>query len=519
MGSATKVLRANREVDQLVEDLLDDRRYEPVVVVTTHPGSSAPFVNVDWLAGELDGMARLVVLDTSDATYRLRDSLGDPKLAVFGGFVRVYPEGVAWRSRSADAQLFVCHQGQGHDVGRRIVRHVRDMATGPAFAVGGCQRRGELMKATVDGVLNDGQILVRSSDGVPCVLSASRLYRGVEATRLVQPGQELFGWRRENVMFPEFHPKEIEDDPLVRARRDLPDGSVTLAKVKRTSGDDPRVLIHPQVEALLVHVEDDLTAVISRDEVIAVEVHWNRDRPEVMLAHEEDAGDSLPVLPGGPPWLVPDDHTGGETVDDECVAELTAEDDACRTMESTSFGLDPVEAEATIALLTATQTEMAKKIQVLEKELRRLRKGHRSRKAPEVYSDPEKQFRYEVEQSFLTGRSEAERDECPLPANFFLSDRFLGSLDRLVTGGAISREKIVGVCVEVLCGRARDNSSRALKPWKTSSNGPQERRADGAVAWRVRLQVGASSARRMKYWTTGDGTIELDFVGTHDAGL
>lgn len=94
------------------------------------------------------------------------------------------------------------------------------------------------------------------------------------------------------------------------------------------------------------------------------------------------------------------------------------------------------------------------------------------------------------------------------------------SLDRLVRDGGIAREKVVEVCADVLCGRAKEMPSRAVREWKTSPGGPQARReSDGAVAVRVRLQTRSNAARRLKYWLLKNGEIELDRVSVHDEGL
>jgi hypothetical protein len=51
-----------------------------------------------------------------------------------------------------------------------------------------------------------------------------------------------------------------------------------------------------------------------------------------------------------------------------------------------------------------------------------------------------------------------------------------------------------------------------------AGNAPQQiRAADGAKAYRLYLQQGTPSARRLHYWQLADGHIELANVGVHDA--
>jgi predicted RNA-binding protein with RPS1 domain len=82
----------------------------------------------------------------------------------------------------------------------------------------------------------------------------------------------------------------------------------------------------------------------------------------------------------------------------------------------------------------------------------------------------------------------------------------------------IEYERILKVCAHVVAGRAHEINSLALHQLRSSSGGdaPVVIRDDGAMAWRVNLQTGTSSARRLHYWQLRDGRIELSKVGTHD---
>ena len=72
------------------------------------------------------------------------------------------------------------------------------------------------------------------------------------------------------------------------------------------------------------------------------------------------------------------------------------------------------------------------------------------------------------------------------------------------------------VVTECLTNQVRSKPVRAAKPWPVSAGGPQQVRSDGAAAWRVRLQSGTPSARRLKFWIRNDTSIELDSVRLHD---
>jgi hypothetical protein len=96
-----------------------------------------------------------------------------------------------------------------------------------------------------------------------------------------------------------------------------------------------------------------------------------------------------------------------------------------------------------------------------------------------------------------------------------LGPEFLESLERVQ---GISRERIVEVCAQVVCGRAPEIAGLELHPLRSSEGGsaPQRARPDGAKAWRCSLQVGTPSARRLHYWELADGGVELAKIVYHD---
>jgi hypothetical protein len=114
---------------------------------------------------------------------------------------------------------------------------------------------------------------------------------------------------------------------------------------------------------------------------------------------------------------------------------------------------------------------------------------------------------------------EGSRAQYRWPRNFVIGPEFIPTVEALVAAGGISREKIVEVCTDVLCGRAGEMNSRVVKAWTATAGGPQLGRSDGAIAFRVRLRSGTAAARRLRYWVLPNGDIELDRVGVHDAGL
>lgn len=159
----------------------------------------------------------------------------------------------------------------------------------------------------------------------------------------------------------------------------------------------------------------------------------------------------------------------------------------------------------------AEAVELRRQVRSLSDQVAELERRLQGR---DVYADPERQLRHEIETDWLLGESEAERARYPL-AEFVVGGAFLSSLDSLE---GVSREKVVGCLVEVLTGRVFALAGRQAHQMRTSEAGgaPYRVRDDGAALWRASLQVNTPGARRLHWWALPDGRIELHSVGHHD---
>jgi len=127
------------------------------------------------------------------------------------------------------------------------------------------------------------------------------------------------------------------------------------------------------------------------------------------------------------------------------------------------------------------------------------------------FTDPTQQFDFELQVAWAIRVSPSEKAQLPM-LPYTLGPRFLESLEAL---HGVDRFKVLEVVVDVLTGRAQDIPGRALHRRREKRGGPYLARDDGAVGWRVAIQRGAPSARRLHYWQLGQ-QIELDKVGVHD---
>ena len=164
----------------------------------------------------------------------------------------------------------------------------------------------------------------------------------------------------------------------------------------------------------------------------------------------------------------------------------------------------------------------ARQVETRDAELARMRSQLRrakQRTAPPdvalpVFADRERGFRHLVEAAWARRIPVGEQPTRPLPT-YAIGDRFLDSVDALE---GIAVDKIADVVMEVLTGLAEQSTGRELHQLRTSAGGnaaPQSR-PDGAVCYRVSMQIHTPSARRLHFWKCPDGTIELSRVVVHD---
>ena len=514
---------SGREAFRRLFALLAQTERPPIVVATVPFGAEHAGIDVDALANELAGVGELFVL-AAYATFWLTDALGDKRLSVHSGWTRVYPPGQEWRERSWLAPSFRPDPEGRYGAREQIVGAVLASSSRPgAFEALPVPAGGEPGHATVKAVMSPTQVLV-DVGGRQALMRTQHLCRGVPAERLVRPGQQFDGWWTTVGIMGEFFPDPPDRHAPERAREFVGDGVVTCVLVEEVSSDAIRLLLHPDVPLTLVPDGNDLTLLATAGEVVVAEVVHLDDR---FVASFSDAppAPAMSVLPGGPPWLQPVPVAKKSRPPILAGQERQGEPGLGDQPEGGTGGAQamPLAGQGELAALEEEVTraqqaldEARAKVRELQAELRRRRRPA----LPQVFRDPERQLRFELDTSYLVHVDEADRPRYPWPKRYLISPAFVPSLERLVADGGITREKVLEVCVDVLCGRAKDRPARAIKEWRTSRQGPPlVRRYDGASAMRARLQNSSPAARRLKYWCLPSGHVELDSVGVHDEDL
>jgi hypothetical protein len=284
------------------------------------------------------------------------------------------------------------------------------------------------------------------------------------------------------------------------------DGKRVLCKVLRVDGNCVIVLAHPQVELILVLDEgEDATRLTSPGEILTIDCVIVDDYIMTDFVNE-DTDESLPVLPGGPPWLLPPVREERPTEHD--LADLVERMGVDDSPEMKALRLENLELRASLS----------QRDEELREKQRALLASQRIN-FPRLFDDEEEQFRFEVHFQYLVNEPASERAVFPFDPEFKIGEDFLESMNRHVANGAISRQKVTRVCAEVVSKRVWQIPSRNAKQWKDPWTGRMEERPGTQGAYRVRLQSETPNARRLKFWMLQDGHVEFDMVGGHDEGI
>ena len=525
----------------------------PVLVVTTPTETSGPLMDAEDLQRRVGEIADVVVLHNGPASWALAHAM--PAMTqVYGGAGRVYPIDLGWLTNPYRAPIRFCWPG---DDPRQVADQLEDDAFGAANLDGLTATRTAAAPiqalGTVKGFVGRHHAVLALNRGGDSLLLVDQLYPGVEPGRLLRPGQALSGQIDRAASIPAFQPDPVDDDPHARVASAYATGDVVLARVTEVSARSGQALLHPKVTVPVLAGDDesDLRTLVAVDDVVTLTLTFGGGGALAAELADSDAASvpCLPVLPGGPPWLVeadlpaqmpspepPSGQPEAEAAEQAGASAAAAAAAAVPPLSPATIGQHAqiaglsAQVNSLTTLLDRQSQETARQARaarLAREEVQRLRRrvksltdqhqAHRDRvEGTALFSDPEQQLRFDIEQTWLRRTPEAERSDRPLHA-YQVGPEFLNTLARLQ---GIRRDKVLDVLVEVLTDRARDIPGRELHPLREAeASQVQLVRGDGAKAWRCALQVNTPSARRLHYWRLPDGTLELDSVGTHDQGL
>jgi predicted RNA-binding protein with RPS1 domain len=468
--------------------LLAPERELPEVVITTRHGRT--LVEPGALARRLGGRAQVVLVETGEATYALRDVLGD-ELAVWGGAARVYHPGFALSDRASLHPRIYAFEGRESEAERALLAAlgVEGARADDRFAIGD-DVEGEVVSLdarTATLALPDGCARVRAGD----------LARGFvhSCHDILRIGQRVRARVRE--LAPDGTPwldlQPFQADEIATIAEQAGPGDVVRVRVRRRSNNGFQVELLPGADAFvpLPHCPAELAA--ERDDVLVariVRLDVADRRIVVSLADAPASADGarpLRLYPDGPVFLAKDDIAAQRSA-----SELDRLADELRDERLRARGL--------AADLRNTHDGPADLDALLRSE---------------ALGDPGA-FTAWLAVAHAKLHEPAERARYPL-RRVVVGPDFLGSLRELQ---GVSLHRVLDTCVHVATGRAAEIPGLELHPLRAGAGGTEQRqRADGARAWRCALQVHSPSARRLHFWRLDGDAVELDRVGTHDADI
>ena len=287
--------------------LLAPERELPEVVITTRHGRT--LVEPGALARRLGGRAQVVLVETGEATYALRDGLGDD-LAVWGGAARVYHPGFSLSDRASLHPRVYAFEGRESEAERALLAAlgIEDVRVDDRFAIGD-DVEGEVVSLdtrTATLALSDGCARVRAGD-----LARGFVHSCHDVLRI---GQRVRARVRE--LAPDGTPwldlQPFQADEIATIAEQAGPGDVVRVRVRRRSNNGFQVELLPGADAFvpLPHCPAELQA--ERDDVLAariVRLDVADRRIVVSLADAPASADGarpLRLYPEGPVFLAAD---------------------------------------------------------------------------------------------------------------------------------------------------------------------------------------------------------------------
>lgn len=300
-------------VRDLAHGLLDPRRLEPWVVVTSAVGSEHPFFDIDDLEQQVGDVCPVYLVQTGPLTQELAELLPD-RCQVFGGAARAYPVDLAWMDAPELAPLRFLRVGQNTGTATdRLAGDALAMATAaglfarpPAAAV----RVSGTVKSLIAG---DTRAFVLLDSGGYATLLHELLFPTIPLPWVVREGMAVEGLLdRETGRLT----LDTTDPDSAELLRQFPHGSVTLALVIAVERQSARIAVHPSVPITVPRSEvssntlDRVDLLLAAGDVVRVRVlRDEQGRVRLRLSDVDDDEATLPSMPllrGGSPWLEED---------------------------------------------------------------------------------------------------------------------------------------------------------------------------------------------------------------------
>lgn len=544
------------QVDALAHRLLDPTRDRPVAVVTVPMQRSESWIDAEDIVSTVGPGAEVHVIRTGPRTFQLTAHLN--RLAgVYGGAGRVYDVGQDWLTAPYLSPLrFAYDAGEGSRATEALIGDLMGALSRGGHLSSQTPATARRVSGTVAVLIPPSRAILALEDGTPATVWAERTAPGLDIDAILDPGMPVTG-----TLDPDTHRVDIAK--MVRtpadAAADLDPGVVVLARVHTVRPGEVTVEPFPGVRTEIAadrvtgNELDDLTELLSHDEVVPVRylgLDGNAWRLSLLDVDDDEDWVPLPLIPQGPPWLRPPSTEAPDPVGDTASsadetdeqyrlrAALTDAENRLAELQATSDQADDLSHK--VAELETALRSRDLEVDTLQRQVRderrdaerlrrqvehertakrqAVRRSNKTKASPTKelhgYPDPVEQMRWELQRTWVEQTRPEDKARWPLPERYAIGPDFCRAVDELE---GVSRDRVLLVAVWVLVGRTvtDDHPLRSSK----AGGAPAVTRTVDGVDWvcrRAPLQQSSASARRLSYWRSPSGEIELSRVTVHD---
>ncbi|MDR1294063.1 MAG: hypothetical protein LBK59_03765 [Bifidobacteriaceae bacterium] len=300
-------IASEADVDELTSLLLDPRRTNPVVVVSTRQGESEAWIDAERIAEEVGDLAQVWVVPTSSLSWRLAGAL-PAKTQVYGGAGRVYPADPTWQSEPRVSPLrFVTRRELATTVTDHLISDAMSFALASGVLSGARppSRMATHHTGVVTGIIQQ-RAFVELDNGAMATICPELTVADVQVSELVEVGQQVSG-----MVDPVTKRLDVRESlsPGADAMALYNPGDVILAQVVRVGMKNVTVRSFPGIERQLTAEQagasGELTDLFSPGEVVRVRLvgHAPLELRMDDITPSDDARPAPSLLPGGPPWI------------------------------------------------------------------------------------------------------------------------------------------------------------------------------------------------------------------------
>jgi hypothetical protein len=571
---AINKVKDDTDLRGLIELVRNPQRVKPVCIFTTPISSPDPSFNLEDLEKEVGDFALFYLVPTGDLTRRFVNEL-EPKAAVFNGAAKVFAP--SWQEEDEWPKLFYCHpKFQVRDT-QSLIDEIWKLASDKDIQ-SYANYRSVPMAATLEKIFGT-RAFVKTSTGLRGTVREEITCPGIPLAWILPEEARMEGQynEAEKLFMPKLSQTSLVS--IVEAYGFGNLVPVLIKEAERKKGVAtifPGIDIPFILEEISGNERDLVTDFLGPGQVVAMRLYRDpqgRTRLRMNdIDDDEESVESLSVILGGPSWLIVDrdipilEVTAPVQVEVPELSEFEApvEQEVVVSTSPTpkpgNYKSQPGPASPIVTgrdhhKWVAYATDLTRRLNSALDEAKSLRaevvshfneknalkrridemgRSNASARRKIASKDPNKSstrsrrdrwasnedwFNEEIRRVWISRYKPAEREDTyPLDfKKFSYGPMFFESvLNPDLTEDEL--RKAVRVIVDVVTGReseARQNRVHPLRETESPSS-PQRSRPDGSKAWRANIEDKTPQAKRLHYWKTTTGHIELSRVAQHD---